>query len=233
MKKRDCFTSLRRLILVPVSEWLGALVKQSFLGSCPMSVISNGVDLDLFTPTKDINLFKKKYSLQGKCVLLGVANVWNEKKGFYDFIELSKNLPEQFKIVMIGLSAKQINELPSTIIGLNRTTSQMELAQWYSLSDIVLNLSYEETFGMTTVEGLACGTPSIVYDRTASPELADEETCLVAKAGDIEDIIKKAIIIGQKTEIISYACRERAEEKFDKNMCFEKYIKLYESLLNN
>ena len=44
----------------------------------------------------------------------------------------------------------------------------------------------EETFGLTTVEAMSCGTPVVVYDSTASPELVTIETGFL---GELHDIV--------------------------------------------
>lgn len=231
--KRDFFNSIENMTIVPVSYWLGGLVKQSFLGNFPMKVIHNGIDLELFYPMDNTIDLREKYCLGNKHILLGVANVWNDRKGLDDFIRLAEKVPEEYQIVLIGLKESQIKKMPCNILGLSRTSSQKELAMWYTLADIVMNLSYEETFGMTTVEGLACGTPGVVYDRTASPELADDVTCFVAEAGNIDDVLIKIKNIGHKTETLSSSCRNRAKEYYDNNKCYEEYIGLYEKLIKS
>lgn len=233
VKKSRCFHLINKMTLVAVSDWLAELMKDSMLSNYPVKIIKNGVDISVFTPQLDVDILRQQYGLNKAKILLGVANIWDERKGLRDYVRLAEKLPDNYHIVLIGLNDKQIDGLPLNILGLTRTSSQRELARWYSLADIVLNLSYEETFGMTTIEGFACGTPCIVYDRTASPELAGEGTCLVAKAGDIEDVISKLRMIRKKTKEISYSCRKRAEEQYDQSLCFEEYMKLYEGLLVN
>ena len=97
----------------------------------------------------------------------------------------------------------------------------------YSSADIVLNLSYEETFGLTTVEGFACGRPSIVYNRTASPELIEGEVGYVVEAGNINQLLDAIHEIKQKgKQYYSETCRKRAENKYDKNyFCYPKFYK--------
>jgi putative colanic acid biosynthesis glycosyltransferase len=63
------------------------------------------------------------------------------------------------------------------------------LSEYYSAEDVVLSLSSQETSGLTTIEGFACGTPGIVYNCTASPELITPETGLVVKKGDLNQLI--------------------------------------------
>lgn len=86
---------------------------------------------------------------------------------------------------------------------------------YYSTANAVLNLSKEETFGLTTVEGMACGTPSIVYNSTASPELVDEHTGVVLEPGDL-DGVKDAICSIKENGKAYYFnhCKERANRLF-------------------
>ena len=143
-KKRACFTMLDDLTVITPSEWLASLARESFLGKYPVKVINNGIDLDVFTPCESD--LRRKYSLEGKKIALGVASVWNDKKGFSDFIELSKLLSDEWTIVLVGVSEEQQRTLPENMIGITRTNSTRELAEWYSTSDVFLNLTYEDTF---------------------------------------------------------------------------------------
>lgn len=168
-------------------------------------------------------------------MLLGVAAPWSERKGFQDYIALSKILPSEYIIVLIGLDKEQIESLPDNMVGIGRTHNQAELAAYYSMADILLSLSTGETFGMTMAEAYGCGTPVIVYDNTAQPEIVTPETGRVVKTGDLEALaatIREFRDIDFKKHHTS-SCRKRAEECFDKDKCFEKYIELYEQILTN
>lgn len=233
-QKKKLFNSIKNLHLVAVSEWLRDQVSMSYLKSKPISIIYNGIDLDKFYPSENASLFKQRYALDGYFVALGVASAWTPKKGVSDYYELSKILPEGYKIIMIGLTTKQIAELPSNIIGVEKLTDVNEMRDAYSMADVVLNLSYEESFGLTTIEGFACGTPSIVYNRTASPELVSDETGYVVKAGDVRSVCQKMMEIKDKGKpSYSKACINRAKECFDKDKNYMKYLELYDNLLTS
>ena len=116
------------------------------------------------------------------------------------------------------------------IIGITRTENIDELVALYNGASIVMNLSYEETFGLTTVEGFACGTPSIVYNSTASPELVTPETGCTIEPGDIEGVANAVNVLLSIAKPM-VVCRERAVKFFNKNERFEEYIKLYETLI--
>ena len=228
--KKELFNSVQPLTLVPVSKWLAKVVGQSFLKAYPVRVINNGIDTGVFKPVSTQNI-RNKFNLHSKFVLLGVANVWEGRKGLKDFIELSEKLDVNYQIILVGLSKKQIKTLPENIVGIERTENINELVELYSLADIVLNLSYEETFGLTTIEGFACGTPGIVYNCTASPELITPNTGIIVEKGNIKEV-ETAIIKIQKNGKTHYsaACRERAKYLYNKNDRFQDYIDLYENI---
>lgn len=182
--KKETFLGFKNLTIITVSDWLKDLIKASFLKEYQIKRIYNGIDLDIFH-------LPSKPKIQSKPLkLLGVANDWEARKGLQDFIKLSEKLDEQYHITLIGLSNGQVRELPQNIEGIERTSSLEELIKYYQDADIYLNLSVEETMGLTTVEAKACGTPCIVYDRTAVPEIVDDRSGVIVKANDIDALIK-------------------------------------------
>lgn len=234
MLKKQLMADILSLTIVAVSEWLANMMKRSHLKDRDIEVIHNGIDVNTFSPKHE----KENYERYGidfkKKILLGVASPWSERKGLNDYIELSKRLDDRFVIVLVGLTDDQIEKLPDNIIGIKRTENQTELARIYSMADILLSLSYAETFGMTMAEAFACGTPCLVYDNTAQPEIVTPETGCIAKTGCIDDLVRLIYeMTGNRFKQNHTAdCRKRAEEHFDKDKYFEKYIELYEKLLN-
>ena len=61
--------------------------------------------------------------------MLGVASVWDARKGLADFVELSALLDERFQIVLVGLRENQRKGLPGNILALPRTATVEELAE--------------------------------------------------------------------------------------------------------
>lgn len=237
LDKKKAFCSVDNLTIVPVSNWLKGIISESFLGHYPIHVIQNGIDIQAFYPRKnEIQLVKKKYGIESKFIILGVATGWSNENGFYDFLKLREILNNDFVIVLVGVSELIKRKLPRGIIGIKRTDSQSELAAIYTAADIFINGSYEETFGLVTVEAMACGTPVIVYNSTACPEVVKQGTGYVVPIKNIKEI-KKAIfhyksLTDKEKILMSRMCSEYVVRNFDKNNKYNEYIDLYNQILS-
>lgn len=221
--KRELLSKIKNLTFVPVSGWIGDMLKESAQKDRPIITIHNGIDLSRFKPTgKKMN--------DGRFRVLGVAAVWNERKGLSDFVKLRSMLSDDYEITLVGLPQKQIENLPQGINGLTRTNSIEELAELYSQSDVYVLPTYSDNFPTTNLEALACGTPVITYKTGGSPEAIDEKTGVVVEQGNM-DALANAIMQMKDNPLSSEACRKRAIELFDKDKCFETYIDLYNKLL--
>ena len=229
IRKQKAFHMPENMTIVTVSEWLKRVAEQGILNERIIKKIYNGVDLDIVQPTESD--LRAKYQLENKKIVLGVASIWDERKGIYTFFDLAKFLPEEYQIVMIGLSEKQLGEMPENILGIPKTASLKELAKWYTAADVYVNTSVEETMGLTTVEAMACGTPVIVMNTTGSPELVTEKCGKVVEAGELELLIS-AIQSMKKDEKTVAECIKRAKD-FEKSKQYKEYIHLYEDIMKN
>jgi len=229
--KKELFSSLKNITIVPVSDWLAQIAGQSFLKNCSLHTIKNGINTTTFHPFDD-NSIRVKLNLIHKFIILGVANVWSPRKGLQDFIELSTLLESEYQIILVGLNDSQISKLPKNIIGLSKTESVEELASLYACADVFVNPTFEDSFPTTNLESLACGTPVITYKTGGSPESIDTETGFIIAKGDITGLQQAIYTIKNNSKHkYSSACRLRAIELFNKDDRFREYIKLYESLL--
>lgn len=233
--KKKLFTSMENLTIVPVSQWLGMIVKKSFLKNYPINVIQNGIDLKLFSPQslQSVCAMRNKLGLaEQTSVLLGVASIWDKRKGLEDFVQLYNMISEDWVIVLVGLSKTQLKEIPDGIIGIERTENVTQLATLYTLASVFINPTWEDTFPTTNLESLACGTPVITYRTGGSVESVSDETGYIVEKGDIKGI-KRAVaeIVKRGKEVYHHICRKRAVKYYDKNERFEDYIKLYDTLL--
>lgn len=163
-QKRRVFSLLPtdRMKLITPSQWLADLVGESFLKEYPVEVRHNTIDASVFKPTPSD--FRVRYGIDDRFMVLGVASPWTERKGLSDFVRLAGELDSnKFAIVLIGLSDKQIREMPAGVVGVGRTDSPKELAEAYSTADVFFNPTREDNYPTTLLEAQACGTDAITY----------------------------------------------------------------------
>ena len=225
--KKQCFTSVKNMTIVPVSHWLEDKVKQSFLAKYPIKVINNGVDISSFRPSEASGKISSN-----KFTILGVASNWDDDKGVQEFIKLSDNV--YYQVVMVGVKDELKQKLPKSIIAVSRTNNQQELAEYYSLADVFINPTYKDTFPTVNLEALACGTPVITYKTGGSPESITPETGIVVDKGDFEQLCTAIEVVRKNGKhCYSDSCRERAVKFYNKDDRFKDYIDLYENILDN
>ena len=230
-RKKNLVEGVDLTIITP-SEWLAGVVKKSFIKDFPVKVINNGIDLKIFKPIDDtsteIKSIKSHYGLAEKKIILGVANVWGTRKGLQDFIRLREKLDDSFIIFLVGVSEAIQKIMPKGIVGIERTHDQLELARIYSMADVFVNPTYEDTYPTTNLEAMACGTPVITYMTGGSPETITSKTGWIVEKGDVEEMAK--LLVSINYDCMSdkkQACIERAAMFFDKDRCFERYANLY------
>lgn len=228
-KKKKLFTGLNNCHIVTVSNWLKNETMKSFFKEYEISYIYNSINLNIFKP---IDTIEKKL-FKDKIVILGVASGWSERKGIDIFLKLSKIIPKNMIVVLIGNYDKRKYSNSETIHFINGTNNIKELVEWYNIANVFLNLSIEETFGKVSAEALACGTPVITNKYTANKELVDENTGIVLESLD-ENTILGAInkIISLPKNNYSNLCRKRAEKLFNYQTNQNLYYQLYKKVLN-
>ncbi len=230
LDKKTWLEAIPRLAVVGVSEWITREAKKSILGKAEIiRCVYNWIDLDTFKYT-DSNRLIKKWRLENKFVILGVANKWSDKKGLETFIQLAERLDEHKKLVLVG-DIPEVR-LPDQVIQVASTNNVGELVEYYSMADVFVQLSLEETFGKVVAEALACGTPVITVDSTANSELVSESCGIVLKNLEIAGILDALYIIEKfGKEYYQNSCRKFVEDNFSLDSRVKDYIEIYEKLM--
>ena len=215
-RKKELFTGVNNMTLVTPSKWLANLVSKSYMKEYKTKVIYNGIDTNIFRPTK--TSIKEKYNCQDKKIILGVAAVWDKRKGLNIFIELSKYLERDYQIILVGLSQTQIRNLPRNIIGIERTNDIHELVELYSAAYVFVNPTLEDNYPTTNIEAISCGTPVITYKTGGSTESAKMYGIVVAQ-NTINELVKAIAVVDQVNPKVV---------NIDYKDTVRKYIELYE-----
>ena len=228
-KKYRLFSMLDTLAIVTPSEWLARLVRQSFFCSCPVTVINNGINTNVFMPHG--YGFKETNGFEGKYIVLGVSSDWGYSKGLDVFVRLAQELGTDYKVVLVGLNEHIAKSLPECIFAVGRTSNKEELAKIYSAADVFVNPTREDTFPTVNMEALACGTPVVTFDTGGSPEILDSTCGVVVEKDDFDSLKRETIRICQERPFTIEDCVKRAG-CFQEDKMFSSYLSLYESMIN-
>lgn len=232
--KKNLFTKRNDFQIITPSDWLNILVKQSFLKQHHVQTIHNGINLDIFKPIKNESI-KQKYRIpENAKIILGVANIWEKRKGLDEFLQLANELKnENVVIVLVGLSKIQLNRISKykNIVGIERTENINELVEIYSLADIFVNLTKEDNYPTVNMESIACGTPIITYDTGGCIEQVDSDTGYCCKTNTVEEA-KNKVIDFLKTDFKNTKFNNsKMLDKIDAENRFNDYVELYQQLL--
>lgn len=228
--KQQWFTDVPEMTVVTPSDWLKGIVEKSFLKEYKVKTIYNGINRSVFKQTASD--FRVAYGIENKKIVLGVAFDWSYAKGLDVFIDLSKRLDDDYRIVLVGTNDETDHELPKNIISIHRTANQQQLAEIYTAADVFVNPTREEALGLVNIEALACGTPVITFRTGGSPECIDSSCGVVVENESIDQVEQEIVRICTYNPYSKEDCVRRAD-LFDGKQRIEEYISLYKNIVKS
>ena len=226
LKKEKMINDYKNICFVSPSLWNKSIGQSLLLKNSRVEVINNGIDLNIFKPTK--SNIRKKLNLQNKFVILCVAYPWSNDKGLGVINELASRLNEKFQIIMVGLTDDI--KTNKKILRHERINSQIELVKYYSMADVFLTPSVGDNFPTVDMESIACGTPVISFDVGGTKEIVTNEVGWIVNKGDIY-ALEKSINEAYEHPIPKSVCSSYAK-RFDKNNMCKRYLDLYHEMIN-
>lgn len=229
--KKDLFTSLSNMQVVVCSNWLKSEVEKSFLSKWPIHMIYNWIDTNKFKELHDETIYERYKIDKKKKILISVSAFWDDNTTrFNDATRLADVLPKDYQLVLVG---KKITKktLPENIVHIDYVKGVTELSKLYSEAIAFVGFSVEDTFGKVFAESMLCGTPAIVFNSTACPEVVGD-TGYVVPPHDVNamiDCIKEISLNGR--EYYSQRCKDLVLSKYGYEQNVDKYIEIYESIV--
>jgi glycosyltransferase involved in cell wall biosynthesis len=186
-----------------------------------IATIHHGIDLENFT-----------FRPEGGDYLLFFGRIHNDK-GAREAIEIAKRVGR--KLVIAGVIQDQEyfeqwvephidGERISYVGSAGPELRDQLLGNAYAL---LHPINFDEPFGFSVVESMACGTPVIAMNRGSMPELIENGV-----SGLLVSSVEEAVDAVEKVEKIDRArCRKVVEERFTAENMADQYIKVYEQVL--
>lgn len=225
--KKRAFNGFDNLTIVTPSQWLAERVKQSFLGNKHIEVIHNGIDTENIFYPRPFDHLKKRHNITDEKVILAVApNLMSESKGGRHVLELAQRMKNKnVKFILIGVDNLS-EQFDDNVIALGRTENQHELAEYYSMADVFVICSVRETFGLTCIESLSCGTPVYGFDAGGNARIIPNNLGRLVEYGDI-NALKKEVINILNQDIFPEEYANYGQKKYSKKNMYENYMRLY------
>lgn len=223
--RKQYLSAIPRLTMVGASEWIANEMKQSLLKDLNITFIHNGFDLDVFTPT--LSSKRKELGIENKFVILGPASKWLLPINQPTLDHFISRMSDDMVLVLFG--CMEINDnLPRNVFQIGYTKSSKEMAELYSMADVLVNCSREDTLSSLNLECQACGTPVVTYDATGSKETVNDQCSFAVSTGDCEALWGKIVEIKKKSKnCYSEQCNSWVSTHFEKSENYKKYIYLY------
>lgn len=229
--RRKYLLAIPRLTVTGVSEWIASEARRTFLKDTKVVTIHNGVDLNVFKPTPSD--FRQRLGLEGKYVILGPASKWLSDVNKEVLDKFTKLMHPDEVLLLFGVDVQDTSNLPKNVITYGYTKNREELAQLYTMADVFVNCTREESLSLINIEAQACGTPVVTFDATATPETVDGIYSLSTQVGNPDRLYESVENIRYNNDgelskqVISFASKN-----YDLYSNYEEYLNLYKSLGN-
>ena len=227
-------------VCITVSEFSKREISRFFpVVGKKIRVIPDIVDAVFFeTKSNSDNTILSRFKLYGKKYIMYVGNTEKHKNTVTLFKVFSKVREERKDIhtvaVLRGPSESEMNNLKraySDTIFLSNLTDR-ELSVLYRNAFLYVSMSLHEGFGLPVAESMACGTPAVLSNCGAMPEIASDAAEYVSPY-DVEGAVKKIIELSEKEKKrleMSRRARKRARI-FSAESVIPKMLALYDELL--
>lgn len=227
--RKKYFGNIKDLSIVGVSSWISEEAKKSVLRDKNHLVIYNGVDTEFFKHTPSD--FKKEHGIEDKFVILGLGSKWLDPVNKEGLNYIVKNLPSDCVFVLFGCTREQMEGLPQEVVGLGYINNKDTVRKLYSMADVFVNSTREDTYPTVNMESQACGTPVVTYKNTGTGETVDNICSFLVETEDYKALFEKVMEIKENgKKAYSDKCREFAKKSFDKEINYQKYLELYKEI---
>lgn len=238
-KKKALFKDIQNICIISPSKWMDDNVSKSpLLGEKKHIIIPNTIDIDVFAP-KDV-----KYENKGEIHILcgSMGFVESPYKG-YDYlvsaIETLKRIvaekkPDMKIVLHIFGSQSAVNE--ENVVYHGFISNEEEMAKLYSMVDVYVVPSLEDSFNQTVVEALACETPVVSFATGGIVDIIEhKENGYLAEYKNSNELAKGImwVIENNNNNILGKNGRRKVEKEYAYEVIAQKYERLYSDMISD
>jgi len=189
-----------------------------------------GVDVEVFHPRRRTLALRERLELPLETRLLVYAGRFAEEKNLPLLLQAFARLGRPYHLLLIGGSraarpAHNVTMLPYR-------GDSLELASWVASADALVHAGSRETFGLVTLEAMACGRPVVVARAGAFPELVDETVGMLAEPESVDSMAGAiAALYERDVESLGAAARAHVLRHFTWDRAFQSQTAAYSALI--
>lgn len=242
-KKKEAYGNCD-INFVSSSTWTDHIAaRHPLMDGSNKAVIFNCIDVNLFEPISKKECREELgYNKDGNIVLCGAVNIdIDRNKGFEDIVNALQMVIEKGNVKNLELVVFGTNTIKEELLGrlkvkyIGHIKDDKLLSKYYSLSDVFVSASRQESFGKTLVEAMACETPIVSYDITGPADIVlHKETGYKAKHYEVKSLADGISYVLENKErqiLMGKTARERAQSVFSKEVAAKNYLELYNKVL--
>ena len=234
-EKQKAFREQKILFTVP-SEWMQRQFEASHLQGLPCVRIYNSLDTKRWQPLdrQEVRV-RHRIDFQGNIIGFIAADPGKKLKGMDYLLKALDRIPdpEHYLLLVAGQENEELKKLNARfkVRHFGYLHTQKELNEFYALADLLVNPSVYETFGLTNIEAMACGTPVAAFPVCTMPEIVQESCGWLAKevsAEALAEVIREAFADPETLRGKGRTCRKWVEETFSEEEMLGKFEEVYE-----
>jgi glycosyltransferase involved in cell wall biosynthesis len=246
--KKRCYAG-KNLHVISSSDWMSAQARRSALLRHARSfhTIPLGLDTESFKPI-DKGCARQALAIDSGRFVVGFAcaDLSSPDKGGSLLVEALHALADKAKITLLVFGAGKLPDNGGRsepdgryqIIELGSINSPRLQSLFYSACDVFAAPSRIESFGLTALEAMACGTPVVAFETGGLGDIvADGETGLLEKqVGSVAGLRNRLDWMLQhpaERGNMGLAARQRVEKQFSSALMGKRYVELYRELVRN
>lgn len=239
IKKKEYIYKNNKIIFVfPSTKHMNYAIESHLFSEVPLSrmkVVGNPIQTNIFYDENLEDIENQIYIGFG-----AIGGINNPLKGFNHLKSALKNIIKEKKyssnlnLVIFGSNESdkifyELRNININIINEGYIKSADKLRRIYSRIDIFVSSSFEESFGQTLAESMACGCLGVAYDNTGSIDIIDDNiNGYLAEYKNINNLSEKIILAINKIE--EGYNRELSSKSIYEKYNYDKIAKMYMEL---
>jgi len=230
-----------RAQLVANSHWLAEVAGRSAIAKAcgGIRVIPPGIDTTIFKP-QDQEQCRERLALPMNdfVIAVGCASLTDINKNVSWLLEQLSRLPDltNVKVVAFGEGSVRVpDNLNVRFAGGIR--DRRDLARLFAAADVFVSASQMETYGMTLVEAMACGTPVVAFSVGGTPEAAPHgQGALLCALGDGRALVNAIMDLRDSKQLrqkLGDVAYRMTHDRNQPSSCANSFARMYRDCLDH